>query len=241
MEGTCCPQCKKQLEQLSGAAFCPFCGCDLAKVDCTESREPAEVLEAVQKAIESEDPAKKHAALVVLEEQYPQSLVVARELLHLGRLYERGKRNADFSIIKCHLLTLYLEPEQFSKKKQAEMREELFAHPQLEKCLSLCEDEDAFWQEYLMRMSEEFINLFLRGDSRYMRRIFGLALDTRAEKLLAPPATRMLLLMRADQELTGEQRDRIMRAFYQAFSANMRGETQWLDEKLRKEGLSPIQ
>ncbi len=232
-----CPHCGKSLESLEKAAFCPFCGQAIAKEASAAAKEP-EALSALLAQISSvTDPKKKHALLLEAEKEYPDSLAVAQELLFLGRLYERGGRNVDFSIIKCYLFMLYLHPSQLSPARQAELRTEFFAHPQLEKCLALTDDQDAFLRKYLTRLAGEFIQLFLRGDSYYMRRFFGFSLDSRAPKLLAAPAAQMLMGMRRDTELTPEQRDLLMLAFYQAFSQDMSGDTQWLNQELRKEGI----
>ena len=239
--GTHCPHCGKSLEALSGAAFCPFCGGAVPNANHSAggpaAGEPEELREALKRAAETSDPRKKFELLKAAEGEYPQSLGVAQELLFLGRLYERGGKNVDFSIIKCFLWMLYLEPEQFTKKRKDELREELFAHPQLQKCLALCDDPDAFLWMYLLRLAEEFIKLFLRGDSRYMRRIFGLGSDSRAPKFLADPVSCMILSILGDEQLSPEQRELLTRALYQAFSKDMAGETKWLDEKLSRVGV----
>ena len=57
-----------------------------------------------------------------LLEKYPDSLAVWEEKLFLGRLAHRDKRRVDFSLIKFHLMNLYLTPETFSEVKRQEMR-----------------------------------------------------------------------------------------------------------------------
>jgi hypothetical protein len=202
------------------------------------AQEPEAVRAALKKVEETTDPRKKFELLRAAEQEYPQSLGVARELLFLGRLHERGGRNVDFSIIKCFLLMVYLEPGQFTKQRRDELRNELFHHPQLEKCLSLCEDQESFLRQYLLRMAGDFIVLFLRGDSRYMRRIFGFGLDSRAPKLLADPVAGMIQRIQDDEALSPEQRDMLSRTVYQAFAKDMSQDTQWLDEKLHKAGVT---
>lgn len=236
---TSCPQCGKSLETLAGAAFCPFCGGSVTSEAHSAEHEPEAVRRLLEQLEKMSDPRKKHELLLAAEKEYPQSLSVAQELLFLGRLYERGGKNVDFSIIKCYLYNLYLDPGQFTEKRQNELRTELLSHPLLLKCLALCEDQDAFMRLYLLRLSGEFIRLFLHGDSRYMRRLFGFALpDSRAPKMLAGPVASMLLTMSKDEMLSLEQRDMLMQTLYQAFSKEMAGETTWLDEKLQKAGVT---
>ena len=234
MQSTNCAHCGKVFEAVSGTLFCPFCGVALAK---TQDAEPEGVRAALLKAEKTEDPKEKHRILMETEQEFPQSLDIAEALLHLGRLYERGGKHVDFSIIKCHLLMLYLEPGQFSAAKREEMRRELFDHPMLQKCMERSGDPEAFLRRYLQRLSSEFIRLFLRGDSRYMPRFFGFGMDGRAAKRLAGPVADMMLNMEKDTHLTGAQRELLVTMLYQVFSQDMTGETQWLDEKIRQQGM----
>ena len=238
MRETSCPHCGKSLEALLEVAFCPYCGGAVTAYQGTSDQEPENVRTLIEKVQAETDPRKKHDLLLAGEAEYPQSLAIAEELLFLGRLYERGSKNVDFSIIKCYLFMLYLAPEELTKQRQNEFREELFHHPLLEKCLSLCSDKDAFLRAYLLRLEREFITLFLRGDSRYMRRIMGFAFDNRASKLLARPVANMIATMHDDDQLLPEEKDMLVLTLYQAFSKDMGGDTQWLDEKLEAMGLN---
>jgi hypothetical protein len=217
-----CPRCR-QAVAAADAAFCPFCGEKLKK----DGPDLAAVLQEA-------DPVKKHDRLLALREQYPDNLAIAEEILHLGRLYDRGKKGVDFSIIKCYVLNIYLEPETLKKSKVEELRREIFHHPDLDACLRLAGDKEEFLHRYLMRLSDEFIRLFLQGSSRYMHQIFGFVSTGKAPKYLAQPAAKMLLNMKLDEALDGEQRARLMRAFYAAFACRLDGETKFLDEILKK-------
>ena len=241
-----CFHCGKSLESLSealsGMTFCPFCGGRLPTASHSEGSSSTEdspefraTLEEIKKAT---DPRKKLDLLDAAEPAYPNSLGIAAERLFLGRLYERGGKNVDFSIIKCFLWMLYLEPRQFTEKRGDELRQELFAHPHLQKCLDLSGDPDAFMRMYLLRLAGEFIGLFLRGDSRYMRRIFGFGTDSRAPKYLADPVASMIRNIGRDAKLSLEQQVLLARTLYRAFSTDMAGETKWLDESLIKEGVT---
>ena len=238
MRETSCPHCGKSLETLPEVAFCPFCGGALTYASGQSEQEPQEVFVLIEQAEAERDPRKRYAMLTAAEENYPQSLAVAQSLLFLGRLHERGGKNVDFSVIKCYLFMPYLEPEKFSEQEKDRFRKELFIHPQLDKCLSLCEDRDAFLRMYLLRLEGDFIQLFLRGDSRYMRRIFGFGVDGRAAKLLANPVANMLSNICVDDKLSEAQREMLVRTLYQAFSKDVAGETQWLDARLKEEGIA---
>lgn len=226
----CCPKCGRSTP-MEAAAFCPFCGAELAAPPVE-----ADVKEALQAAGSQDDPVKKHELLVRALEKHPDSLAIEEELLHLGRLYERNHRKLDYSVIKCYLLHIYRAPEELTADKRADMRRELFHDPQLERCLSLAPDADAFMTRYLSRLSGEYIRVFLRGDSRVMRVFWGFKLESRAAKLLAAPVAGMLGRIREDTEITDKERDMLYSAFRAAYDKDVGGDTRYLDEALRGEG-----
>ena len=230
-----CPHCARNVAQATGAAFCPFCGGALGTAVKNPESDDVRALLAKVDALDS--PVKKHEMLMAALEQYPESLAVAEEVLFLGRLYERSARRLDFSVIKSYLLMIYLEPETFMPETIAQMRTELFSHPDLQRCLRLSDDQDAYLSHYLTKLSAQFIELFLRGSSKYMRRFFGIGMDSRAPRYLATPASRMLAAMQADTLLTPEQRALLMHAFYKAFSTQLSGETQWLSKEMQERGV----
>lgn len=216
-----CPHCHKAVGA-ADAAFCPFCGGKL--------RKSGPELSAV---LQETDPVKKHDGLLALRAQHPDSLEVAEELLHLGRLYERGRKGVDFSIIKCFMLNVYLEPDTLKKGRREELRGEIFSHPDLDACLALAEDKEEFLYRYLLRLSEDFIRLFLQGSSRYMRQMFGFTNSSKAPKYLAQPAAKMMLNIMRDDTLDERRRALLARAFYAAFASRLDGETKYLDEMLK--------
>ena len=227
-----CPHCGKPLDLDSGAAFCPYCGGSLA-VPKAEN----EAVEAVLAQVTAlTDPRKKHEVLEKAQKEHPDSLAIAEEILMLGRLYKRNPKVFDFSVIKSYLLMIYLDTDALPDDKIAAMRTELFFHPDLAKCLSLAPDADAFMRHYLTRLSREFIQLFLFGSSKYMHRYFGFGLDSRAPKLLADPAVRMLSAIKTDKSLLPEQRSLLMQAFYAGFAQQLNN-TQYLDQAMAAMGL----
>ncbi|MEG0049449.1 MAG: hypothetical protein RR865_09815 [Clostridia bacterium] len=228
-----CPNCGKTA-QLAQAAFCPFCGTAMNAPQAAAV--PAGAKELLQKAEAAQDPRKKHEWLLKAQQQYPDCLEIEAELLFLGRLHERNPKNISYSVIKCYLFALYLTPADFTQPQQAQMREELFAHPQLKRCQSLAPNAERFTQKYLERLAEEFVRLFLRGSSRYMRSFMGISIDGRAPKLLAEPTYQMLANIRKDEALLPAQREQLYNALYAGFSQQMSGDTHWLDEKLSAQG-----
>lgn len=228
-----CPRCQKTIET-ADAVFCPFCG---APVSPKAHAVPEEVKKVLAKVDKADDPKKKYALLTEAEKQYPDSLEIAEELLFLGRLHERSPRKMDFSVIKCFLWHFYLTPDEFSEARKDEMRQELVAHPQLEKCLSLAPDRDVYMRRYLQRLGAEFVGLFLKGSNYYTNSFFGIRLNSRMEKVLASPVCRMLGNIHKDTALTDTQRGMLYDALYRAFLSETGGEPRHLDELLEKENL----
>lgn len=222
-----CPRCGKEARDAS-AAFCAYCGTPMPSVSGPLSAEIQAVLDRVKA---SEDPKIQHDLLAEAEKQYPDSLEIARELLYLGRLHERNRKKIDFSIIKCHLLHMYLTPKAFGANRKQEMREELFGHPQLLRCQQLAPDADAFTREYLIHLSAQFAGLFLRGSTSYTRTFFGLRVGGRLEKVLAEPACDMLVNIRRDMELDSDQREMLYECFYRGYLSAIGGKEE-LDKLL---------
>ena len=223
MPDVLCPRCHKAISAAEQAAFCPYCGEKLQKQgpDLAAVRDEA-------------DPVKKHNRLIALQKEYPDHLEIAEEILLLGRLYERGQKGVDFSIIKSFVLNVYLEPGTLKKSKREALRQEIFHHPDLDRCLEICGNKEQFLHDYLTRLSEEFIRLFLKGSSRYMRTVFGFTSTSKAPKYLATPAAQMLVAMHSDDTLDAEQKTLLMQSFYAAFARQLNGETKYLNELIDK-------
>ncbi len=230
-----CTNCHKEV-LLSGAAFCPHCGAPLAQAQASQTPPGARTL--LEQAEKLSDPRKKHEVLSEAMRAYPDCLEVAKALLFLGRLHERDPRKLDFSVIKCHLLHGYLTPEEFTPEERDAMRRELFSHPDLDRCLALAPDADVFMQQYLTQLCGEFIRIFLKGSSRYAPSILGFRIERNTAKQLAFPTANMLAAIHHDTALDPEQSAMLYNALYTAFSREMGGETQWLDEQLAARQLS---
>ncbi|MBR6570154.1 MAG: hypothetical protein IKK75_06830 [Clostridia bacterium] len=227
-----CPVCRRDMP-VENVAFCPYCGTALPKADKNVPEEIRRLLDDVQK---QKDPVQKHQLLTAAQDQYPDSLEIAQEILFLGRLYERSAKKLDYSVIKCYLWHMYLTPEQFSTDTKNAMREELVNHPHLQKCLSLAPDADIFMRQYLTRLAAEFVRVFLMGSTHYTKTLFGFRLDSRMGRVLAQPAAQMLCAIREDEQLDVKNRALLFDALYRAFVAETGGESQWVDALLEQKG-----
>lgn len=244
MQQAVCPLCGEMtsLEPRAQAQVtCPHCGGALEAVmngravilkaaGPPRPEESPQALALVEKAQGESDPVKRYALLNQAAQAYPDSLAVHKALLYHGRLHQRNPKRIDFSVIKCYLLHPFEEPEAHSEAERQAYIQELFAGPELERCLSLAPDGEAFMAEYLQEISRQYIELFLRGSSRHMRSILGFPLG-KADKLLAEPAARMLRQMRGDRLLSSRQQEQLFQAFYEAFKQTV-GHTAFLDAAL---------
>ena len=232
LQSATCPVCHKELPA-ADLAFCPYCGSALHR---QVEETPAEVRALLQKVEDAEDPVKKHKLLMEGREKYPDCLPIETEILFLGRLHERNPKKFDLSVIKCYLWHFYLTPGEFTEEKADAMRAELVAGEQLQRCLALAQDPDAYMRKYLERLAKEFIDLFLRGSNRYNRSLFGFKMESRYSKFLASPAANVMAHIYSDEKLEGNMRITCYDAFYRAFEADLR-DTQFLDGHLEEMGL----
>lgn len=227
-----CARCGREIAE-AAAAFCPFCGAALAR---EEDVLPPGAEALLAKAARQQSNKKKLQLLAEARQQYPDCLPIEEEWLFQGKLPTTARDALDLSRIKCYLLQLYLTPEDFSAARAADMRRELFEDPQLERCLRLAEDEQAWLAGYLLRLCREFIQVFLMGSSEYMPRLLGFRLERDASKALAKPAAQMLRAMAGDEALPRQQRAMLQSAFEQAFAAECGGELRWLRQEMAETG-----
>ena len=228
MQNLICPRCRREIVQPQ-AAFCPFCG---ARLSAESDATPPEAAALLEKASQQSNNRKKLALLQKAREQFPDCLAVEEEWLFQGKLPQTAAAALDYSGIKCHLLHLYLTPDEFDAQQQSSMRQELFQDPQLLRCLSLSDSPEVFTAHYLERLCREFIQIFLFGSNRYMPRLLGFQLERNAAKVLAKPVAGMLRAMAADEALTQPQRADLQSAMEAAFCAECGGEMRWLRQAM---------
>ena len=225
-----CSQCGKTVNG-DGMAFCPYCGTKLAAERAPESREE-ETEKWISKALATTSYPERKKILIKGLEACPDSREIAWELLFIGESAQKRTRELDFSIIKCWILEIYLKPESFSEEKRNRMRAQLFDAPELRQCLARFSDPEAKQKEYLLRLCEEYVALFLEGNNRIMGNIFGFQIDRNKEKKLAAPVAEMIGRIRKDEKLLPEQREQLWKALYQGYAARVNGKTEYIDALL---------
>ena len=234
---TVCVQCGRRVEG-EEMAFCPYCGAKLA-ADASGAcgkdgtKEEGEGRRWVRKALAmTAYPDRKRILLQGLA-ACPGDREILWELLFIGE-EEKKKRGfaLDFSIIKSYILSIYLNPGDFSSEQRERMRARLFEDPQLRACLALFEDPEQKQREYIRRLCREYVEIFLEGNSRIMGKWFGFQLDRNREKKLAAPVGEMIRRIRADDHLTPEQRELLWKSMADAYAARTGGSTEYLDSLL---------
>lgn len=183
----------------------------------------------------SRDPGYAYRCLERAEVMAPDSLKVQRALLMHGRLHERDRRAADYSVIKCYLLHAFEHPERHPEAEQQRMARELFDHRRLQACLALAEDPQAFLNDYLEELSQEYMRLFIAGDSSHAPRVFGISPRQQLHRYLARPAADVIRNLLLSPFLSEEEQLMAARAFYRAFYKQMQGQTKDLDRLLGAE------
>lgn len=154
-----CPLCGKETLYASDAPlFCSHCAGKLS-ADAKNGLD-----ERIGRALREEDICKRHAALLLLREEFPENRQLEMEILCIGRLYERGGK-PDFFRIPFWPLAAFEKPGEFSKKMRAEMLVRFFENPDIANAMALYESAEDFWAEYLFRMAKEYVRLFLKGSS----------------------------------------------------------------------------
>ncbi len=221
-----CPGCGKTAED-SGFAFCPYCGGKLAvqaRAGTTDRK--AEIW--VRKALSETAYPKRGEILRKGLEECPDSREILWELLFIGEEARDRRRIVDFSVIKCHILDFYLEPEKYTEAQQDEMRFQLFEAPELAHCLRLYEDPEGKRREYLQRLCREYISVFLEEDNRIMGNWFGFRNRRNREQKLAEPVSSMIRRIGTDEKLLPEQRELLRHEMVRAFAAETGGRTDLL-------------
>lgn len=180
----------------------------------------------------AQDPRDAHAFLSRALELAPNDLRIHKELLLLGRLHERDSRNITFHVIKCYLLHAFEHPEKHDKAEQERMARELFDHEQLQSCLQIAPDREAFLKEYLHDLCAEYVRLFIANDTSHTRAVLGITIQSKQPAFLAEPAYDVISNIFSSPYLQEEEKDLLGCAFYSAYRAHMDGRTEPLDEKL---------
>ena len=152
-----CPDCGKTVDTSAGyPLFCPWCGHKLAL------SEDAGLNKLLTKAQAEEDYAKKREILLEAKRLYPDEIEVEKQLLYIGRLYEKGGK-PDFYRIPFWPLNALEKPGEFSRRDRSKMLDSFLNNPELKRVAALSGDGEAFYKEYYTAMMIRYIDLFIKG------------------------------------------------------------------------------
>ena len=150
-----CPNCLQAIKD-ADALFCPKCG---KRIERVETDSPAEFL---SKAQAETDYAKKHEILLEAKKRFPNNAEVEKQLLFIGRLYEKGGK-PDFYRIPYWPLSALERPGEFTHRQRSEMLNRFFNDTELERVAELSENREAFRRGYFEEMAASYIELFIKG------------------------------------------------------------------------------
>lgn len=147
----------------------------------------------------------------------PDSFEIDWELLFIGSPeFAPAKGYADFSMLKSWLLQIYRIPEAFSEETADAMRHELFEGARLQAVLEASEDPEDAMRIYLDRLCREYVNVFLKEDSRVTATFFGLRLARNLDRRVSGAVAGMLERIDADEKLSAERKSMLRDALGRA-------------------------
>lgn len=227
-----CSGCGKTIDG-EGAAFCPYCG-EKLKVEAVPEIRDEEAEKWVRKALAASNYPERKKILQKAQEACPGSREIAWEMLFIGEPEKKKRWAVDFSIIKSWILEIYWKPEDFNDARKDQMRAQLFDAPELQRTLNLFENPEEKQKEYLQRLCNEYVELFLEGSNLIMGNLFGLHSERNKGKKLATPVAKMIARIREDEKLLPEQREQLWKAMYQAYGKRTGGNMEYLDDQMRE-------
>lgn len=186
------------------------------------------------------DPVFRYKLLLRARDINPDDLAVHRALLMLGKLHEIKPKDVDFSKIKCFLIDVFENPGKYNEEEIKIKAVEMLHDPQLKLCLELASDSDVFMREYLEDLFQDYIRIFLAGDSSKVPSLFGLRPRHSIGRYLARPMANIIRNMMSCPYYSPEEQRLSSGQFYRACYRFLCGEIKWLHEALGNEILRHI-
>ncbi len=221
-----CSGCGKTVEN-SGFTFCPYCGAKLP--DPAEKATDGKAEAWIRKALGEQSYPKRREILRKGLEECPDSREIAWELIFIGEEEPEKKKAVSFSVIKCYVLDIYMDPGSHKEQEKDRMRSRLFDDPEIARCCALFENPERKLQEYIQRLCHEYLVIFLAGNNRIMGNWFGFRNERNKDKKLAEPVSMMIRRIMADKKLLPEQKDLLRKEMIRAFAAETGGKTDLLE------------
>lgn len=222
-----CPHCGMDVQKTSAvpARFCPFCGKTLGNA----AQGPSDL----EKRIQAEkNPKKKYKIIQDALAAAPDDFDANLALLYHGRLHEsltHGNK-LDYAIIKCHLLSIFHTPDQYTPQELDAKYEELLRGPQLQKTMALAPDPDALFAEYVYALAAQYVDLFIRGDTRNNSVGFGfMRSQASLARRCAPIVRGMMAMIAGEERMTLPERQLFAAALREGYARSFPGHMGELD------------
>ena len=192
-----CPACggTMRLEEGRLLRACPYCGAELSRAKPPRAgREIPGPSELEKKLAEAKITRRRSiSSFSPRWKEYPNDFGANRALLYHGRLHEDciTRRGIDYSVVKCYLFNVFESPEKYTDAELDAKYAELLEGEQLKKVLSLCGDADVFFRDYIRCLAAQYVDLFIRGESRNSTVMFGFrrSLDSTAAETVRGAGT----------------------------------------------------
>lgn len=212
-----CPACGGMMRLEEGRLLraCPYCGAELKRENAARGWEIPGPSELEKRLAKESSPKKKYKLILAALEKDPDDFGANRALLYHGRLHEDcvTRHGIDYSIVKCYLFNIFECPEKYTDAELDAKYAELLEGDQLKKVLSLCGDADAFFRDYIRCLAAQYVDLFIRGESRNSTVMFGFRRSTdSAARLCAEPVKKMLRTIALSARLDGREETRALLA-----------------------------
>lgn len=193
---------------------------------------PSEVQALLSRAQREKNPRAQYECLMRAREMDGGNLAIEEALLMLGNLWQRNARQPDPRLVKCYLFHAFEHPEAHAEEDQRRMARELFDHPQLARCISLTEKPDEFLKRYLMNLSAQYLEIFIRGQRGHVPFLFGFVPPKRLPMYLAVPMGDVIRNIFLCPFLAENEQRLLAGAFYRACYQHLDGQTDALDADL---------
>lgn len=232
-----CPACGGTMQVEEGRLLraCPYCGAELLHETGKAAWQIPGPSDLEKRLAKEQNPKKKYKLILAELEKNPDDFGANRALLYHGRLHENVMKRGgslDYSIIKCYLFNIFESPERYTEAELDERYAELLEGEQLQKVLSLCGDADVFFRDYIRTLSAQYIELFIRGESRNSTYAFGFrrSLDSTA-RLCSEGVNKMLRTIAGSARLNGREEIRalLLSAVREGYNALFPGKSAYLE------------
>ncbi len=181
------------------------------------------------------DPRERRRCVEKALSAAPDSLAAVRAALMLGELGTGDRRSADFTQIKSWILTPFEKPGVFREEERRRLIREIFDHPLLEKCLSLCGDRDAFMEKYAGDLGRQYCDLFIVGAGAHSGAVFGFSTPASRLRAVSAPLAAMLENVRACPYLEEGEKSLLLRRMAAVFRDVTGGDMREVLDRLGQE------